>query len=220
MKAYKRVFYINLLLLMLLASTSVVFANSHEPTQGSAVVDGDYGEWDLAADHFAELYLAANPNNEVLGDVYLRYDCQAAAGPTLYALVLAREGHWITDVNDGEQHFIKLGNDTLLVDGNDPDNFAFVNLSTDRADGWEAAALLTPGTYSNLNVHTNVDQAADTAAVEGRSIPLEVQCTPSAVSFSAVSAGVVSNGFAFALSAAGFLFVATTAIVSRRKWLQ
>lgn len=219
MKAYKRVTYIGLLLLMLLASTGLLYAAGHEPTYGSAVVDGAYGEWDLGADHFAELYLAADPTKEIMGDVYLRYDCEAAAGPTLYALVLAREGHWITDVNDGEQHFIKLGNSALLVDGNDADNFAFVNLSSDRADGWEAAALLSPGTYSNLNVHTNMDQAADTAAFEGRSLPLEVQCNPSAVSLGAVSTGAVSNGFVFALSALGLLLVATTAVVSRSKFL-
>lgn len=219
MKAYKQVTYLSLLLLMLLASTGVLYAASHTPSYGSAIVDGDYGEWDLGADHFAELYLAANPLKPVYGDVYLRYDCEAAAGPTLYALVLPREGHWITDVNDGEQHYIKLGNDSLLVDGNDPDNFSFINLSTDRADGWEAATLLSPGTYSNLNVHTNMDQAADTAAVDGRGIPLEVLCSPSAISLGAVNAGAVSSSSVFALSAVGFLLVATTAAVSRRKWL-
>ena len=57
-----------------------------EPTYGTAVVDGDISEWDLVEDHFSEMYVAGNPTKPVIGDTYLRYDCETSS---LFVLALS-----------------------------------------------------------------------------------------------------------------------------------
>ena len=57
-----------------------------EPTYGTAVVDGDISEWDLVEDHFSEMYVAGNPTKPVVGNTYLRYDCETSS---LFVLALS-----------------------------------------------------------------------------------------------------------------------------------
>jgi len=58
-----------------------------------------------------------------------------------------------------------------------PQDFEWVGLSGDgtTAQGWKASATLAPGTYNNLNVHTQVDDN-QTSAVENRAIDLVIAC--------------------------------------------
>ncbi len=147
---------------------------------GVAEVDGDSTEWDLTADFVANMYRAGNPTKPIESKLYLRYDVNTE---TLYVLVLAEPG--VVVLADPDDAFVKLGNTTKLVDGNSgddgvPPDFAWVGLTGDRALGWEASLPLALGAYDNFNVHTQVfdDGEAQTSAVEGRAISVEIVCEP------------------------------------------
>jgi hypothetical protein len=179
-KLFRVVVAVGLIATMMASNVAAVWAATPpEPTYGTADVDGDYSEWDLSNDFFAKMYRAADPDKQVESKLYLRYDCSSG---TLYALVLAEPDVTIL-ANLPDDSFIKLGNSTKLVDGNSGDNgtppdFAWVGRSGNIASGWEASAQLAVGSYTNLNVHTQVnDGGQQTSAVEDRAIDLMIDCT-------------------------------------------
>lgn len=143
------------------------------PTLGSATVDGFTSDWNFAEDHFASLFRAGKSNKPVEGDVYLRWD---AGSELLYALVMPKAGHHFFQLDDDS--FIKLGNSNKLIDGSADSGFAWVSPTTlhgvEIAYGWEAAVSMTPGHYSNLNIHAQIysDGESQTAAFAGRALPL------------------------------------------------
>lgn len=167
-----------LAMLLLIPAATMMTANSNEPTYASATVDGDYSEWDLTNDFFADMVRGGGPA-DVLSKLYLRYDCSMN---TLYVLVLAESGHTI-DVDSGapgEEHWIKLGGSKIVDDGYRPPNgtppdFEWVGLSGNTAQGWEASAPLDPGTYNNLHFHTDVDDR-ETSEVSNLSLTVNA-CT-------------------------------------------
>ncbi|HHY55971.1 MAG TPA: hypothetical protein GYA08_11095, partial [Chloroflexi bacterium] len=175
-----------MLVMTLMATTPALAVVSPQPTYGKAVIDGGYAEWNLADDYFASMYRAAKPEKPVESTLYLRYDCATSTG---YALVLAQPG--VDVLMQPDDAFVKLGNSTKLVDGNAA-SFAWVqpNPQTGRAQGWEASFSLAPGSYANLNVHTQVyHDGSQTSAVIDRAIPILIECpamtptpTPSAPS--------------------------------------
>lgn len=123
------------------------------------------------------MWRAGKSEKPIDAKLYLRYDCESEI---LYALVLGETGPVLALPDD---NFIKLGDSTKLVDGNDnndgtPPDFAWIGLSNGEADGWEAAVSLSEGAYSNLNVHAQVfaDGEAQTAAVDGRAIEMVIDC--------------------------------------------
>ena len=183
-------------IVFLIAFSPLVFAAYPEPADGTATVDGNPGEWNLSADFFAYMFEAATPP-DVLSKLYLRYDCPTggADNGTLYALVLAEPG---TEVIDSltEEHFIKVGGKKLVEDVDGLPDFAFI-YSGGTAIGWEASASLALGSYSDLDVHTQIFDVASnpqTTAVEGRSILLNTLCTPpTAVSLSGLDATATSS---------------------------
>lgn len=171
--------------LTLLIPLTIEFAHAADPpvpTYGAATVDGNTSEWDLNTDFFADMIKAAGlgGQTDVLSKLYLRYDCSTGV---LYALVLATAGHTIDADSNSDEHFIKLGQTTKLVDASDrpPDgtlpDFEWVGLSGDgkTADGWEAAVSLAAGDYNNFNVHTNVDNG-ETSQVLNKGIELSISC--------------------------------------------
>lgn len=186
-----------LVTVLTLLAVTTVSAAAPFVVKGTASVDGNSSEWDLTNDFFANMYKAANPNKQVLAKLYLRYDCQTQ---TLYALVLVEPGHTIAaNVGPGE-HYLKQGVTSLVNDasGNDgtPPDFAWINkrdgsLGVAIADGWEVSTPLAIGNYNDFNAHTDVDwtgSAWDTAAVENRSIQINIVCAPSAVTLSSFGA--------------------------------
>src|SRR5207248_6223879 len=62
-----------------------IAANPPQPTYGTAIVDGNYGEWNVANDFFGNMYNAGNPSKAHTSNGYLRYDCSA---DIMYVLVL------------------------------------------------------------------------------------------------------------------------------------
>jgi hypothetical protein len=163
-------------------------ASPPEPTYGTAVVDGDYSEWDTDCgdgfcDFFADMYQGADPDKDVLSKLYVRYDCSTG---TLYALVLAEPYVDIEAWQPGDEHSVWVA-DTKVVDG-DSDDFAWIGLDADGnfADGWEASGTVAEGSYqppNGLYVHTQVQERIgqvhetnQTSSVRGRDIPLEIAC--------------------------------------------
>ena len=185
------IFFLNSLIIML-SVNQIVTAAVPVPTFGTATVDGNISEWDLTNDFFANMWRAGDStknNPSIDAKLYLRYDCD---NEVLYALVLGETGPVLELPDD---NFIKLGNSTKLVDGNDnndgtPPDFAWIDLDSGEADGWEASTPLAKGAYNNLNVHAQVfsDDEAQTAAVDGRAIDLEVDCEPTAVTLTSFTA--------------------------------
>lgn len=150
-------------------------ANPPEPTYGSADVDGEFGEWDLGGDFFADMYRAGNPGKPVESKLYLRYDCGSS---TLYVLVLAEPGVRVAVIPDDA--FVKINGSKLVGGGSGddgiPPDFAWVDSDGTTALGWEASCYLDEGSF-DFDVHTNVyDDGLQTSAVAGRSIELVIDC--------------------------------------------
>lgn len=162
MKSWRNTFFsLSMILVLALAvfpiSGAQAAAPTHEPAYGTAVVDGDPGEWNLTADQFAPLYQAGMSNKPVEGYVYLRYDCNANV---MYALVKVVPGVTILSNMGPDVHYIKIdGPSGKVVDsgsGNNgtPPDFEWVQSGGDTI-GWEASFNLTEGEHTIL-VHTQV----------------------------------------------------------------
>lgn len=183
-RAMRSVLFALVMLFVALLLPTPISAMAPQPTYAIANVDGNTGEWNLATDYFADMYVAANPDREVESKLYLHYHCNTG---TLYALVLPEPGFSI--VASGGDAFIKLGNNNTLVNDDMGDNnvtpdFHYFGVSGNTATGWEASAFLAPGTYTNLNVHTNVFDSSgqmQTSAVANRAIAITIECPPLAV---------------------------------------
>ncbi|MDD5093048.1 MAG: hypothetical protein PHV74_01515 [Dehalococcoidia bacterium] len=183
-----------------------------QPKCGTAIVDGDKGEWVLDesaadTDFFANMFNAGEPdptkpNYALLSKLYVKYDCDDGV---LYVLVLAEPGVLIlAGTALEEESFVKLGNDTKLVDGtygNDgtPPDFQWINQRDNAdgrsiADGWEASMRLSPNQCYDLNVHTQVwvDGESKTSAVANRGIPLAP--TPEVSTVILLTLGVLALG--------------------------
>lgn len=143
-------------LLAALVLPGSVLAAAPDVTYGTANVDGNAGEWDLNADFFASLHAGSNVAFPARADSYARYDC---ASSTLYVLVKARSGETIK-TNEPNDHYIRIDGSGKLVsdlngdDGNAPD-FHFVGQVGNAAAGWEASAILPPGSY-DIRIFTKV----------------------------------------------------------------
>ncbi len=158
-------------------------ANPPQPTYGTAVVDGNIGEWNLTDDFFQHMYVAGDSSKPNLSDGYLRYDCSTH---TLYVLVLqvspakvlASAGDAWGTIN-GDPHKVYTGSS-----GNDgtPPDFAWVGLNGGFAQGYEASFSINPGTYT-IVVHVEADDSSGTPQTSafpgfnGGSTPLVLDCS-------------------------------------------
>ena len=80
--------------MVLFLTTSSIFGQPFDPPlpePGMATIDGDYSEWNLTDDFFADMREAGkyDGTKELLSKAYLRYDCNTF---TLYVLVLVEDG--------------------------------------------------------------------------------------------------------------------------------
>jgi hypothetical protein len=169
-----------LLALSVLGPASVGAASPPVPSSGSAKVDGSTGDWNLGADHFADLTDTGNANGPVMGKLYLRYDC---ASETLFALVLGVDGIQFRETRP-ENAYIRIDGVGKLVSGesgNDgtPPDFSWVHPDGTLADGFEASGSLAPGNHT-LRIHIlRPDNSADGyAQVDniGRADALKLVC--------------------------------------------
>ena len=166
-----RFLYATLLLAVLLAVSLPVTAAPPAPTYGTAVVDGQYAEWTLAADYYADMYLSGDPAEPAEAKTYLRYD---NARGILYALILC--GPVVTGyVGQSADAWIVLDFESPAAvvqtsgeDGNPPD-FAWVAQGYDgnplHVRGYEASFRMLPGDHAIVAQVGILDPADGTAAV-------------------------------------------------------
>jgi len=105
--------------------TSPIDGQYHAPTSGVATVDGDYSEWDLNNDFFANTYVAGSPDKDMLGNVYLRYDCvnhvvyvlALASAPSTYPVLASAVDAWSAIAGfNGKMYTGDSGNDGTAPD--------------------------------------------------------------------------------------------------------
>jgi len=160
--------------LLLAAALAPSAAAGGSPSAGSAVVDGNPGEWSLGADHFADM----SATGSTMADLYLRYDCKTN---TLFALVLTRDGFKARQTRP-ENAYIRVDASGKLVsglsgnDGTSPD-FSWVGGDGTLAGGYEASGPLAPGTYP-LRAHVLIaDDSADGYTPIDANESLVIDCT-------------------------------------------
>jgi len=150
-----------MLLLAILGSSSLVQAAAPYTSLGSATVDGNAAEWNLAADFFADMFRAGKDDvhHPIESKVYLRYD---PATQIMYVLVLAEPG--VPALVRPSDAWVKIDSIGKVVSGfsiNDAiqPNFAWVGRGYDgkswHARGFEASFLLPRGEYT-VHIHLQV----------------------------------------------------------------
>jgi len=146
----------------LLGRPAASTATPPQSSYGTAVVDGNPGEWDLVNDFFADMYRAGNSSKPLESKLYLRFDCNTN---TMYVLVLTEPSvvgyidttavtGWIA--LDGQNN--KVVNEAAGNDGIAPD-FAWIDQGFDadstHVHGYEASFPLAEGTYTIIG-HVDV----------------------------------------------------------------
>ena len=153
--------------------SSAVYASipaSATPVFGTAVVDGDYSEWNLATDFAAEMREAGKADKDLLSKLYLRYDCNTQ---TMYALVL-REGSYEAknSASDAWIKFDSLPGNGKVMDGNSgndgtPPDFKWVKDGSTFI-GYEASFIIVPGTYTeDVEVHIQIKPSRTSSTGKG-----------------------------------------------------
>jgi len=142
------------------------FASCAAPavSTGTAVVDGNIGDWDLNADFFDDMYRAGidDANHPLQSKCYLQFD---GVG-TLYVLVLTttKDSSYFECIQDNEAWVkIYLPDDTqhayLKLDRTDTADFEWVTIDG-ICRGFEGRIAITPGDYY-IQVHINVYDPID-----------------------------------------------------------
>ena len=112
---------------------SFILADEIEPSYDSAVVDGNYREWDLSNDFAVEMHKAWRDGSDgkavkaVLANAYLRYDCDAEQ---MYVLVLAEKNYPLQVDLRGNNTYVKL-NGAKMVSSRDNGDFSWVGVGFD-----------------------------------------------------------------------------------------
>lgn len=144
--------------LALILTAGAALADPPYPWYGVRVVDGDFSDWNLPKDYFAQMYRAGSEVKAIESWLYLRYDCTSS---TLFILVRGRPSVPVFAI--AEEAWVAVdGNWEKLVDGdagNDgvPPEFEWIDLNEEGtfAAGYEASIILPPGSYT-LIVHADV----------------------------------------------------------------
>lgn len=146
----------SIICLMILAmTTSSAFADvevaCQAPNYGVAIVDGNYGEWGLNSDFFADM-LHRWTGPKVLAKLYLRYDC---AENVMYALVLTVDLSRTMETQKSNEAWIKINGAFAVNDTYGAEFFRWIDKVGDRAVGWEAKfshnlSLCTIQAHSNV----------------------------------------------------------------------
>jgi len=174
------------LLLAILACSCIVQAAAPYTSIGSAIVDGNTGEWNLPADFFADMTRAGKvgAHHPVESKAYLRYDI---TNQVMYVLVLAEPGISAI-VSRGDAwaaiNFIyhKVFTGYSINDANQP-NFAWVGREYDgnnnHAKGFEASFRIAPGDYQII-IHLKVldDGECETSATAGLKAGIDLFVVP------------------------------------------
>jgi hypothetical protein len=152
------------------------------------VVDGDFTDWNLNDDFFADMYMTGHPDRFVMSTLYMRYDCSTEM---LYALVLDNEDDGWSPDQQADDAWIKLYDigwpNNLLINGygegnTTPRSFEWVYETAGDVNtqllGYEASARLDDAFYYSFEAHLEIDGETSSTGkeVHGYSIPLSVEC--------------------------------------------
>jgi hypothetical protein len=114
------------------------------PASGSAVVDGNPVEWDLATngpDFWGGMYTDGDATKTLYAKAYVRFDCEKE---TVYVLVLDESADPQLDATVPEFIYAYIGQiSNQVYNGNSPD-FRWVNENYPFAEGYEASFTLAP----------------------------------------------------------------------------
>ena len=201
----KKLFAVSaLLLLFMLGLPSIASSAAPYTTIGSAVVDGNAGEWNLATDFFADMTRAGivDANHPLESKAYLRYD---PATQIMYVLVLTEPGiPAIVSTGDAWAAIDDISNKVFtgasVNDANQP-NFAWVGQSYDgnsnHALGYEASFSLAQGNYLIiLHIQVYDDGETQTSATAGLKAGIDLFVVPETAVFTTLI-GVLAAGGAF-----------------------
>ena len=166
--------------LLIIGLVPIASAAPPTPSAGTAVVDGDPSEWSLTADRYADLTRGGIADREVVGGLFLRYDCESE---TLFGLVLLADGYGAL-VSRPENAYLRIGTTGKLVSGesgNDgtPPDFSWVDSDGELARGYEVSAPLAPGSYtlrSHILIPDDSEDGYATVDNVSRATPLEPVC--------------------------------------------
>lgn len=196
-----------LLVLFMLAIPSFAQAAAPYTSIGSAVVDGNTGEWDLTDhtdDFFADMTRAGkvDARHPIESKAYLRYD---PATQIMYVLVLTQPGiPAVIKADDawaainGISHKVFTG--ASVNDATQP-NFAWVEKGYDghnnHAKGYEASFRLAQGNYQII-IHLKVldDGECETSATQGLKCGIDLFVVPETPIFTTLI-GTLAAGGAF-----------------------
>ena len=165
---------------------ALVPANYPEPsyiTENSEVitVDGDYSDWDLNNDYFADMYNAGNPSEDdfsgyvEFSKLYLRYDCESE---TLYALVLRENGHVFKDSPSDmwiKEYSLPPSSKIIGMDIGDPGNICYI-YSGSEIIGYEASGSLASGEYNQFKAHAQISTGQTSSTGKHNTISLKIVC--------------------------------------------
>jgi hypothetical protein len=162
-----------------------------QPSQGMAVVDGVYAEWNLTNDFFADMYRAGKPDKPLESKLYLCYDCTTS---TMYAFVLCEPDvvGYIDSLVTTAWIAIGSRNNKVVNElaGNDgvPPDFAWVGQGFDgdplHVKGCEASFQILPGSYiiiAHIIIWDVTGQASATMGFSGTGPDLVVPNCQTAV---------------------------------------
>ncbi len=199
--AWRRYMFVGVLVLLFLVAAVSAYAIVPNPAQGTAVINGDAGEWQVFPmdsgnpDFFASMFRAANSSKDVLSQLYMRQECLTSGDVRMYGLVIpfGQAQGIVESVNDS---FVKITadgidpiNGTKYVSGADsPTNGTQPEWAWGQSAGSGLRTLaefsfdIHPGMYQ-LNVHVNIldGSGSQTSAVQDRNVDFTATCPPGTV---------------------------------------
>lgn len=188
--------------LLFMLSLSTVYAAAPYTSIGTAVVDGNSGEWNLANDFFANMTRAGivDANHPLESKAYLRYDPGAQI---LYVLVLTEtEIPAIVSAGEAWAAINEISNKVFtgasVNDANQP-NFAWVGQGYDgnsnHAKGYEASFSLAPGDYEIiLHIEVFDDGETQTSATAGLKVGINLFVVPETAVFTTLIGTLAAGG--------------------------
>jgi hypothetical protein len=180
------------ILLVLFMSHASLAAGSDPAFGGDIKVDGMTADWDLATDHFADMFRPGEQGTvgNLLSSLYLRYNCHENM---LYALVLDESGDAMLVDEKPLDAWIRIYADGIpgetLIDGTGNGGtkvhaFSWVQKTPEdprsQVIGFEASAYLGEGSYEKFEASVSIGGSAATTGdyADGNTIPLVLRCKP------------------------------------------
>lgn len=142
---------------------------------GSGItVDGNYNDWNLTEDFFADMHRAGKLDKPIESKLYLRYNC---ASETLFILVLNVEGVPALDIPGTA--FFKNGVNVVVGENADPSTFQWIEENGDLI-GWEGSWQTAPGEYwvkAHIQVYDDGDSQTSATSLGNNLIGISIDCS-------------------------------------------